>query len=176
VRTLLADYLNLQGTIIHGHKIITPLATLLHIPSSKYTYMQSPLLEQSINLVPYCKTSINTVLLSALGQICGDILTSKKVFSAVLSALPAFDMNLTQLSGIITRLAFSDNSTSTQAVLQSLLALATFYRTGDRQQTTELTVAALKSLRLSAQSGLSRDMSLQHIVASMLICSVEVFP
>ena len=83
-------------------------------------------------------------------------------------------MNLTQLSGIITRLAFSDDSTSTQAVVQSLLALATFYRTGDRQQTTELTVAALKSLRLSAQSGLSRDMSLQHIVASMLICSVEV--
>lgn len=56
-RALSTDHFEIKGIIFHGHNIITPLASLLRVPSSKYMHVKSQLLEENINLVPYCKTS-----------------------------------------------------------------------------------------------------------------------
>ncbi|PVH70120.1 hypothetical protein DL98DRAFT_146081 [Cadophora sp. DSE1049] len=95
-------------------------------------------------------------------------------FSNVLPSLPAFGIDLENLRSVVARLALLDDSTSSQAVLNSLLALAAFYKSRNTRQATKFIAVALSSLRASAQRGIGLHQGLQHIVSGILICSFEL--
>ncbi|RDW73591.1 hypothetical protein BP5796_07033 [Coleophoma crateriformis] len=95
-------------------------------------------------------------------------------FSVVLPSLPAFGIDFENLRGVIIRLAMSDDSAPSQAVRNSLLALAALYMLGSMQKASRFIAAALNSLRASAQKGIGLQQGMQHIIAGMLLCSFEV--
>jgi hypothetical protein len=68
----------------------------------------------------------------------------------------------------------SDDSASSRAVLNSLLALAALYMLGDLRKASWFIAAALSSLRASTQKGIGLQQGMQHIIAGMLLCSFEV--
>jgi hypothetical protein len=92
----------------------------------------------------------------------------------VLPSLPAFGIDPEKLRGVVTRLAVFDDSAPSRAVLNGLLALAVLYKSGPSRQMSTYVAAALTSLRTSAYIGIDPHQGLQHIVAGMLICSLEV--
>lgn len=92
----------------------------------------------------------------------------------MLPTLPAFAIDLESLRGVIARLAISDDSAPSRAVLNSLLALAALHSSQTPRRATEYIAIALRSLRVSAQEGIKRHHSLQHIAAGILICAFEV--
>ena len=74
-------------------------------------------------------------------------------------------------------IAIAGNTSSSAAVLQSLLALSSLHRDGVQQQAAIFKVSSLKAL--AAASNESRDKLgckeiLQHVAAGMLLCSFEV--
>lgn len=75
---------------------------------------------------------------------------------------------------IITRLAFLDDSASSQAVLYAALAVSSLLRHGPDVETIGLQGAALRALEKSAKAGINGSKVVQHMAAGMLLCSFEV--
>lgn len=85
-----------------------------------------------------------------------------------------FAIDLQSLCSVISRMAILDDSASSGAVLNSLLAWAAFIKYENAKQATEYVGAALSSLRISLKNGIRRQEALQHVLAGILICSLEV--
>jgi hypothetical protein len=68
----------------------------------------------------------------------------------------------------------TDDTDSSKAVLQSLLALSSLHRYGVQDEAIRLQSQALQLLEKSARSGLSQLEAVQHIAAGMLLCTFEV--
>ncbi|KAH8900823.1 hypothetical protein GQ53DRAFT_131017 [Thozetella sp. PMI_491] len=94
--------------------------------------------------------------------------------SVALQTLTTCDSDHRRFVGNISRLALTDFSDSSRAVLQALLAIASLHRYGLCAETIKLQSAALRLLKDSAQLGLSDSEAIQHIAAGMLLCSFEI--
>jgi hypothetical protein len=85
-----------------------------------------------------------------------------------------FAIDQQSLCGIISRMAILDDSYSSCAVLYSLLAWPVLVKYENPKQATKFVAAALGSLRVSMKNRIGRQEALQHILAGILICSLEV--
>lgn len=92
----------------------------------------------------------------------------------IASKVVVCDDHYQTLVGIVTRLAFSDDSASSQAVLLSTLAVSSLFRYGLNTETIRLQGAAIRALQISARGGVNGSKVVQHIAANMLLCSFEV--
>lgn len=85
-----------------------------------------------------------------------------------------FGVNALDIRNIILRMALSDGSPTTKAVVQSILAVASLHRFGPRPEAVNHKLSALETLASSLSVGIDKDKALQHIVAGMLLCLFEV--
>ena len=73
-------------------------------------------------------------------------------------------------------MALTDAGESSKAVLQAILAVASVHRYGLQAESVRLQGKAIRALESSAQKGMSDSEIVQHMAASMLLCSYEVSP
>lgn len=78
------------------------------------------------------------------------------------------------LGNVLLRIALTSDTTSSTALLQSLLALSSLHRHDVHLQAAELKIAALKSLGAVMGSDIGTKEAIQHVAAGMLLCSFEV--
>ncbi|KAI0127358.1 fungal-specific transcription factor domain-containing protein [Xylariales sp. AK1849] len=78
------------------------------------------------------------------------------------------------LRSLLLRLALSDASPSSRALLQSALALSSLHRYGLRAEAFRLRVSALHALEASIRSGISASEGIQHVAAGMILCYFEI--
>ncbi|RGP69159.1 arginine metabolism regulation ii [Fusarium sporotrichioides] len=79
-----------------------------------------------------------------------------------------------KIPGILTRMALSDKTPSSTAVLKSSLALASFHRDNALHATARSKVAALRALAESTQAFISVNDSACHIAAGIILCTLEI--
>jgi hypothetical protein len=75
---------------------------------------------------------------------------------------------------VILRLAFSDGTPASKAVLQSLLTVSAIQRHGPSPQVDDLKLSALRALKSSSEHGIDGLAGVQQVAAQMLLCSFEV--
>jgi len=85
-----------------------------------------------------------------------------------------FAIDQESLCSTVVRLALLDDSASSNAVLNSLLAWAALSKNGHSKQVNRHVTAALSLLRASVKNGFGRQEALQHILAGVLVCLLEV--
>lgn len=90
------------------------------------------------------------------------------------STLAIFEPNKNEFLGLLMRLALSDSSPSSMAVLQSTLALSSFHRHGLQADVFRFKARALRALVISSNHGIESPTVVQHIAASMVLCHLEV--
>jgi hypothetical protein len=88
--------------------------------------------------------------------------------------LLTFSPDAVALKNLVIRMALSDNTPSSTAVLHSLLALAQVNRDRRQVQTYKLAASAFRNLATSATTSLNRHEAVQHAVAGMLLGSGHV--
>lgn len=76
--------------------------------------------------------------------------------------------------GLLLRLALSDSSPSSAAVLQSALALSSFHRHGLQASVFRFKAHALRTLIISGKHCIESSTIVQHIAASMILCHLEM--
>jgi len=101
-------------------------------------------------------------------------LTPAVIYTAS-STLAIFDPDKEEFLSMLLRLALSDNSTPSVAVLQSALALSSLHRHGLQVDAYRLKLRALRTLVSSAKECLENSTIIQHIAADMILCHFEVF-
>ncbi|KAI1660861.1 fungal-specific transcription factor domain-containing protein [Daldinia decipiens] len=89
-------------------------------------------------------------------------------------SLAIFSHDPLDLGNLLIRIALSSDTTSSLAVLQSLLALSSLHRHHVHSQAVELKISALKSLSATEINQLSTTEAAQHVAAGMLLCSFEI--
>ncbi|KAI5462779.1 fungal-specific transcription factor domain-containing protein [Mariannaea sp. PMI_226] len=94
--------------------------------------------------------------------------------SIAVHTLSTCDDNPYKFLGALTRLAFSNAAESSNAVLHAIFAVASVHRHGPRAESVRLQGSAIHALKSSAQKGLDDTETIQHVAASMLLCSFEV--
>lgn len=72
------------------------------------------------------------------------------------------------------RVALSQNTPSSTAVLQSVLALSSLHRHGLQAHAARLKVSALSALAASARTGIKPQEVMAHVSALMVLCCFEV--
>lgn len=82
------------------------------------------------------------------------------------------DTDRTRLCGILIQIALSRRSQSARAVYYAILALACYHRENNTLQVSELRSAALRDL--STHDSLGVKDSIEHVVANLLLCVLEV--
>ncbi|CAH0051827.1 unnamed protein product [Clonostachys solani] len=75
---------------------------------------------------------------------------------------------------VILRLAFSDDTPASTAVLKSLLTVSAIQRYGPSLQVDDLKLSALRALKNSSEHGIDGLAGVQQVAAQMLLCSFEV--
>ncbi|KAK7211825.1 hypothetical protein V2G26_019003 [Clonostachys chloroleuca] len=85
-------------------------------------------------------------------------------------SLVTFNQNTREFGDLLIKMAFSNDSSSSKAVLFALLALASRYRNGLQSQAVQFKTAAITELTRSAErSSLSTTEAAQHVAAGMLL-------
>jgi hypothetical protein len=85
-----------------------------------------------------------------------------------------FGRHARDIRNILLRMALSDGSPTTNAVMQSMLAVSSLHRFGPRSQAINLKQSALRTLAESLVTGIDTKEALQHMAAGMLLCTFEV--
>ncbi|OIW25248.1 hypothetical protein CONLIGDRAFT_663832 [Coniochaeta ligniaria NRRL 30616] len=88
--------------------------------------------------------------------------------------LAIFEPNKNDFLGLLLRLALSDSSPSSVAVLQSALALSSFYRHGLQASVFRFKAHALRALVTSSKHCMEGPTVFQHIAASLILCHLEM--
>jgi hypothetical protein len=90
--------------------------------------------------------------------------------------LAIFDRDPKQLCNVLMRIALSESNTSSStAVLHSLLALSSLHRYGVQSQAIELKISGINALAKASRSDrIVIGEAIQHIAAGMLLCSFEI--
>lgn len=88
--------------------------------------------------------------------------------------LAIFEPDKSDFLGLLIRLALSDSSPASMAVLQSALALSSFHRNGLKADVYRLKARALRILITSCVPSIKDPMIAQHIAACMILCHLEV--
>lgn len=98
------------------------------------------------------------------------------VVSTAHSLLAVFAPDPSDLTGLLVRLALSDNSTSSTAVLHAALALAALHKYGAQTDIYAFKDRALQTLlgSCSPDNAANKGMVAQHMAASMLLCHLEM--
>ncbi|KAI8631726.1 fungal-specific transcription factor domain-containing protein [Xylariaceae sp. FL1651] len=90
-------------------------------------------------------------------------------------ALAVFGHDPTDLGNVLLRMALTNNTHSSTALLRSLLSFSSLHRHGVQSQASELKISALGALAAAAQGGeLGINESVQHVAAGMLLYSFEI--
>jgi Fungal specific transcription factor domain len=84
------------------------------------------------------------------------------------------DSDRARIRGLLIQMALLDDTPSSKAVLQSILALTSLYRDGQQEHAAKLKLSALHALMESPERHLSPRGGIQHIAAGILLCSFEV--
>ena len=90
------------------------------------------------------------------------------------TTLAIFGPDNDELLGLLLRLALSDNSPSSAAVLQSALALSSLHLYGPQANALQLKGHALRTLITSGKRQIKTSEIVQHIAAGMILCHYEV--
>jgi hypothetical protein len=90
------------------------------------------------------------------------------------NVISTFHHDKQDLRTLLIRLALSNSTNSSKAVLQSLLALSSLHRSGHHQRTARLKEGALGALKTSAQCGLGDMEKIQHVATGMILSAFEV--
>ncbi|TRX88363.1 hypothetical protein FHL15_010739 [Xylaria flabelliformis] len=94
--------------------------------------------------------------------------------STAYSTLATFSLDLTDLRDLLIRLALSDHTIPSRAVLHAILALSSLVRDSFQLQAAQHKTAAVGALRASATNGInSTAEAAQHVATNMLLCSFE---
>lgn len=91
------------------------------------------------------------------------------------SALANFDSNHEELLSLLMRLALSDTSPSSVAVLQSVLALSSLHLYGMQPDAFRLKARSIRTLITSGKHCVESPRAAQHIAAGMILCYFQVF-
>ena len=84
------------------------------------------------------------------------------------------DSDRVEIRNLLLRMAFSDDTPASRAVLLSLLAFASQHRNGHNKHAAQMKFGALRALIASTEKGISAKAGIQHIAAGMLLCAFEV--
>jgi hypothetical protein len=90
------------------------------------------------------------------------------------STLAIFEPDKNEFLSLLVRLALSDSSPSSMAVLQSALALLSFDRHGLQADVFRFKARSLRALIISCNHYFESPTVVQHIAASMILCHLEV--
>ncbi|KAE9376312.1 hypothetical protein N431DRAFT_331088 [Stipitochalara longipes BDJ] len=90
------------------------------------------------------------------------------------STLAIFEPDKNEFLSLLVRLALSDSSPSSKAVLQSALALSSFHRHGLQADVFRFKARALRALIISCNYCVESSTVVQHIAASMILCHLEM--
>jgi hypothetical protein len=90
--------------------------------------------------------------------------------------LVTFEPDKNEFLSLLVRLALSESSPSSTAVLQSALALSSFHRHGLQANVFRFKGRALRALIISSNRCVESAAAVQHIAASMILCHLEVSP
>ncbi|KAK9327061.1 hypothetical protein V1520DRAFT_284147 [Lipomyces starkeyi] len=90
------------------------------------------------------------------------------------STLAIFESDKNEFLGLLLRLALSDSSPSSVAVLQSALALSSFHRHGLQASVFRFKARSLRTLIIASKHCIESPTVFQHIAASMILCHLEV--
>lgn len=82
-------------------------------------------------------------------------------------------MDIQSIRTILARLAMSDDRAASRAVKQSMLAIASLHRDGNRERAAQHKMLALRAMRVS-KDNLDAKEGLQHVAAGMLLLTLEV--
>ena len=88
--------------------------------------------------------------------------------------MATFGHDTTDIRNILLRMALTDGSPGSKAVMQSILALSSLHRFGPRPQAINLKSSALQTLAATLATGIDTKVALQHVAAGMLLCMFEV--
>jgi hypothetical protein len=91
------------------------------------------------------------------------------------STLSIFEPDKNEFLSLLVRLALSNSSQSSVAVLQSVLALSLFQRHGLQADVFRFKERALRTLIASCSHGIETPTIVQHIAARMILCHLEVY-
>ncbi|RYC62012.1 hypothetical protein CHU98_g4195 [Xylaria longipes] len=96
--------------------------------------------------------------------------------SSAYSTLATSSVDLTGLRDLLLRLALSDHTIPSRAVLHALLALSSLHRDSFQLQAAQHKTAAVGALAASARNGVnSTTEAAQHVAANMVLCSFEIY-
>ncbi|KAH7150692.1 fungal-specific transcription factor domain-containing protein [Fusarium sp. MPI-SDFR-AT-0072] len=90
------------------------------------------------------------------------------------STLAIFESDKNEFLSLLLRLALSDSSPSSVAVLQSALALSSFHRHGLQASVFRFKARALRTLIISSKHCVESPTVFQHIAANMILCHLEM--
>ncbi|KAI1128463.1 fungal-specific transcription factor domain-containing protein [Nemania abortiva] len=95
--------------------------------------------------------------------------------SIAFSSLATFTADLPGLRDTLVRMALTDHTITSRAVLHSILALSSAHRDGLQLQATQHKTAAVGALGASVKNGIhTTTEAAQHVAANMLLCSLEI--
>lgn len=137
----------------------------LHLPMA-LSWLPADLAYEERELLDYCEHSTNT-----LYNLTKLILV---VICTAPSTLAIFEPDKHEIVSLLVRLALFDRSSSSMAVLQSVLALSSFHRHGLQAGVFRFRARALRTLITSCTPGIELPTTFQHVAASMILCHLEV--
>lgn len=89
--------------------------------------------------------------------------------------LATFSSDLPSLRDTLVRMALTDHTVPSRAVLHAILALSSLHRDGLQLQATRHKTVAVGALGASAKTGIQTTAeAAQHLAANMLLCSFEI--
>ncbi|KAI0466379.1 fungal-specific transcription factor domain-containing protein [Xylaria cf. heliscus] len=95
--------------------------------------------------------------------------------STAFSTLSTVRVDVTGLRDLLVRLALSDHTIASRAVLHALLALSSLHRDSFQLQAAQHKTAAVGALAASARNGINSTVeAAQHVATNMLLCSFEI--
>ncbi|KAH8647183.1 fungal-specific transcription factor domain-containing protein [Xylariales sp. PMI_506] len=90
------------------------------------------------------------------------------------NSLSVFGSHRQKIRDILLRLAFSDDSSASNAVLKSTLAFSSLHRYGLHAEAAKLKLSAIQELESSSQNGIEAVKVIYHVATGMMLCYFEI--
>ncbi|RDW71013.1 hypothetical protein BP6252_07576 [Coleophoma cylindrospora] len=88
-------------------------------------------------------------------------------------SLATYGYRAADVREILMRIALTDDTASTRAVMLSILAVASIHRFGPQAQAIQYKTSSIQALSASLRSDMGMAESVQHVAAGMLLCTFE---
>ncbi|KAH8705764.1 fungal-specific transcription factor domain-containing protein [Talaromyces proteolyticus] len=126
-----------------------------------YNYTSHPILPPSLPQTPWELEKSDTGLLDYFQSVA-------------FNSLAAFGQDRQELRDILLRLALSNCSSASNAVLQATLAYSSLHRYGLKMEAAQLKLRAIQELESASQNGIDVVEGIQHMAAGMILCYFEI--